>query len=577
MGLPNPAGNKNFHPMTVSATSQRSSAARAAPLLVLLGLALAVGGWLLPVNIKALSPALLRAAGAGTPTLGTYGRDLVDVEKIGPAALVLAAAEATHDPKAPALAAALEQFAARQPGLMAWGGWDPFLDPLFNLRADSGRRGSTPVLTFFNTEKARGILRAYLEKSGSDGVQSIVRLRDLTGTGRFVPATRAGGQPLDALILLTGLLYQGGHFSAPLQRELRGLADTALAQKEFGELEGWFINLLSLGRRLDWAQLAELVRRTDSVRTLGEYAHLARVAPDNLPLIYAAALFSDSADRVAGYLIEYGKAGLEDVRTALTFGQGAVKQLLLRRVPINRTASPTLGAAAELALTHPQLLLALKYLAVIAGVWLVLRGLDRWIVGPALGASQVLALGGVRAGALSLLFGAIVLVVSEPFLIRAAPASEFQLRTPVLVLANVFPAPDAKPAPSTMESTNIISIAVFAALQIAVYLLCLAKIRDIARREVPPLVKLRLMENEENLFDLGLYVGIAGTAAAMVLITLGWTNANLIAAFSSNLFGITCVALVKIRHVRPFKGQLILQGQIAAAPAREPAGAPARA
>ena len=38
-----------------------------------------------------------------------------------------------------------------------------------------------------------------------------------------------------------------------------------------------------------------------------------------------------------------------------------------------------------------------------------------------------------------------------------------------------------------------------------------------------------------------------------------------VAAYSSNLFGITCVALVKIRHVRPFKRQLILEGQAAIA------------
>lgn len=568
MGLPNPAGNKNFHPMTASSTSQRSSAAGAALLLVGLGLALAVGGWLLPVNIKALSPALLRAAGAGTPSLGTYGRDLVDVEKIGPAALVLAAARATEDPKAPDLAAALERFAARQPGLMAWGGWDAFLDPLFNMRADSGRRGSTPVLTFFNTGRARSVLRDYLAKSGSEGVQSIVRLRDLTGTGRFVPATRPGGQPLEALILLTGVLYQGKHFTESMQRELRGLVETALAQKEFGELEGYFINLLSLGRRLDWGQLVELIRRTDSVRTLGEYAHLARVAPDHLPLIYAAALFSDSADRVAGYLIEFGKAGMEDLRTALTHGQGAVKQLLLRRVPINRTASPVLGGTAELALTHPQLLLALKYLGVIAGVWLALRGLDRWLVGPGGVSSVAFALGGLKSGALSLLFAAIVLVVSEPFLIQSAPASEFQLRRPVLVLANTVASVGSNSQPaSTMESANIVSIAVFAALQVAVYLLCLSKIREIAAQSVTPAVKQQLMRNEENLFDLGLYVGIAGTAAAMVLITLGVTKANLVAAFSSNLFGIVCVALVKIRHVRPFVRQLIVEEGLAARPA----------
>src|SRR5690606_19658074 len=147
--------------MRVSTSNKRSVAAFSAPVLVVLGLAIAVGAWLLPVNLKSMSPALLQAAGEGTPTLAAYGRDLVEVEKIGAAALVLDAARATEDPGAPELATALDQFAARQPGLMAWGGWDPFLDPLFNLRADSGHRGSTPVLRFFNTVRARSTLRAY--------------------------------------------------------------------------------------------------------------------------------------------------------------------------------------------------------------------------------------------------------------------------------------------------------------------------------------------------------------------------------------------------------------------------------
>ena len=71
--------------------------------------------------------------------------------------------------------------------------------------------------------------------------------------------------------------------------------------------------------------------------------------------------------------------------------------------------------------------------------------------------------------------------------------------------------------------------------------------------------KLRLVENEENLFDGGLYLGIAGTATALVLQVLGFIDANLLAAYSSNLFGIVCVALVKIRHVRPYKRKLILE------------------
>jgi hypothetical protein len=565
--------------MSVRSSHQNSLTPLAAPLMVVVGILVAIGAWMLPVNLKSLSPALLRAAGAHTPTLGAYGRDLVDVEKIGPAALVLAAAQATNDPRAPALAGALQEFATRQPGLVAWGGWDPFLDPLFNIRSDPGRRGSTPVLTFFIPERARETLRKYLANSGSQGVQSLLKLRELTNTGRFVPASRPGGQPLDALLLLTGLLYQGGHLSQPLQRELRSLAETALRKKELGDVEPFLIDLLSLGRRLDWGQLAELLRRTDSTKTVGEYAHLARVAPDQLPLIYAAALFSDSADRVAAYLIEFGRAGLEDVKLALVNGQGAVRQLLVRQVPVNRTTSPALSSAAELALTHPQFMLGLKYLGCFLGVWLVFRGLDRWIVRP--DRLMPAAMGRMKAGLLALVFAMLLIVVSEPFLLKAAPPSEYQLRLPVLVSISNSPVAPKSPltASSTMDASTLLSIGLFAALQVAMYFTCLVKIRDIARQPLPALVKLRLMENEENLFDGGLYVGIGGTATALVLQVLGVIEPNLLAAYSSNLFGITCVALVKIRHVRPYKTQLILEGQVPASQVRgsnEPSVASAR-
>ncbi len=111
-----------------------------------------------------------------------------------------------------------------------------------------------------------------------------------------------------------------------------------------------------------------------------------------------------------------------------------------------------------------------------------------------------------------------------------------------------------------MDWSTIASIAFFAVLQIGVYLTCLRKIREIEGLPEEPMVKLRLMENEENLFDAGLYVGIGGTATALVLQVLGLIEANLLAAYSSNLMGIVAVALIKIRHVRPYKRMLILEG-----------------
>jgi hypothetical protein len=534
----------------------------AAPALVFAGAVIAVLAWLLPVSLKSVSRGLLRSAGAGTPSVAAFGRDLVDSEKIGPAFFFLQAAKGVDDPRAPALERALAEASVKQPALVTWGGWDAALDPLFNLRQRTDHTSSTPVTTFLVPDHARDVVRSYLANSGSLGVQAILKTHDVASTGRFVPASRPGGQPLDALILLTGLLYQGEHLSATLQREVRSLAETAVQRNELGDLEGFYMDLLSLGRRLDWTQLSELTKRTESVHTVEEYAQLSRVAPDQLPYIYSAALLSNSADRVASYLIRYGKAGSEDLRLAISDGQGAVNLLLQRAVPVNRSPGPAMGAASALVLEHPRLMLAAKYAGYILGLFLLLRGLDVWVVPPGgsvSGGGQQRA----RAGVLAIVMSALLIVATEPFLLKAAPASEYRvhLAIPMLAATSTQTEPVQTSKPVTMETSTLVSIGIFAALQVGMYMACLRKIREIEMQDASPQLKLRLMENEENLFDSGLYVGMMGTAAALVLQVLGVIEPNLLAAYSSNLFGIVCVALVKIRHVRGFKRRLILEAQ----------------
>jgi hypothetical protein len=266
---------------------------------MLVGLLVLAAAWIVPVNLKSLTPALLKAAGEGTATPARLGRQLLEREKPGPAALTLAAARTLGDPLAPALAAALDNAAQRQPELVPWGGWDPFLDPLFNLKENTGRTASTPVLTFFITEKARANLAGYLANSRSQGVQTLLQVREVTRADRLIPAKQSGGQTLDAVVLLTALLYQGGHMPAALQRELRELAETAAGNDHLGAIEPVFIDLLSLGKRLDWIQLTELMRVTGGTKTIGEFAQLARATPDDLPLLYTAALL-DGCSRMAG-------------------------------------------------------------------------------------------------------------------------------------------------------------------------------------------------------------------------------------------------------------------------------------
>ena len=263
---------------------------------------------------------------------------------------------------------------------------------------------------------------------------------------------------------------------------------------------------------------------------------------------------------MASYLLHYGRAGVTDLRLALSLGQGAVTQLLLRQVPVNRQPAPSFGPATLLALLYPKLALAAKYLGFLLGAFCLFRGLESLLFD----APRDAALPRVKSGVLAVLTAGMLILATEPFLLKPAPPSEFQFKLTVPVLANLSdPASLTHKEPTlTMDTSTLISIGFFALLQIGMYLLCLAKMREINNQSSPALLKLRLMENEENLFDGGLYIGIAGTATALVLQVLKVIEPNLLAAYSSNLFGIICVALVKIRHVRPFKRQLILESQV---------------
>lgn len=528
------------------------------------GLVLIALAWMVPVNLKSVTPALLQAAGRNTPGVAAFGQQRLDSEKLGAARLIHEAARLVNDPGAPALERSIQNIEARRPEWVPWGGWDPFLDPL--VKDNAARTESTPVLTFFITEKSRRSLQTFLSNSRSIGVQTILQTRENQGTTRFVPANRAGGEALDAVILLTALLYQSENLSPALQRELRTLAETAATENQMGHLETFYMDLLSLGKRLNWMQLCELLRVSGSTRTVGEFAQLSRVASDNLPLIYTAALYSGSADNVADYLMEFGKQGLADLRLALSDGQGAVQLLLRNRAPVNHAAGPSLNAAAEFTLLNPRGALIAKYAAFFIGALCLFHALEIYLSGitattPAGIRMPPLRL---RSGLLAAMIAAFLVFASEPFLTKAPPPSEFKFKLYMPVLA--FDQSDSPVVPvqittAMLDNATILSIGIFAALQVAVYAICLLKIRSIARQPIAPLLKLRLMENEENLFDSGLYVGIAGTATALVLQVLGVIQANLLAAYSSNLFGILCVALVKIRHVRNYKRQLIIESQ----------------
>jgi hypothetical protein len=547
---------------------------------VLLGLALLAAAWMVPVHLRSVAPALLARAAADTPSLADLAEARLDSAQPGAAALLLEGARAAGAPSSELLGleTALQTFAQREPVLAVWGGEDPFLLPLTRqpaARAAAQRGESTPVLRFFVTADARGALRGFLANSRVAAVRDTLALAGLKDTGQFVPAGLAGGQTYEALVLLAALLQQGEHLSPAFARVWRDEARLALAQGALGErMETLLIDLLALGRRLDWRQLTTLAGGVETREAWADLGRLARAGGEPFTLAAAAALAdgarTGSTERVIAYRrLHVGgeEAADQDLRLALLEGQGALRLLLDRGVPVNRQPAPAPGALVELALLHGGWALALRYALCAAGAYLILLGIDRGLraAAPAPAAGAATASGGVfhaRCGVLALVATGAFLVVTEPNLGRTAPRIEgVTLAMPVL--GNLADPDSLRSVTPTfaMDLHSLLAIALFGALQVTMYMVCLAKIRSIDALPLPPLVKLRLMENEENLFDGGLYLGIGGTAAALVFQVLGLVEPNLLAAYSSNLLGITCVALVKIRHVRPYKTNLILSAQ----------------
>jgi hypothetical protein len=124
-----------------------------------------------------------------------------------------------------------------------------------------------------------------------------------------------------------------------------------------------------------------------------------------------------------------------------------------------------------------------------------------------------------------------------------------------------------------MNQLSLLTLLLFFVLQALIYTACLVKLAEIRRQNVIPRIKLRLLENEDHLFDAGLYLGFAGTIISLILVSLKIIQPSLMAAYSSTSFGIIFVSVFKIFHLRPERRKLLLESELNSP---EPAAVPAR-
>ncbi len=538
------------------------------------GLVMLVCGLLVPAHLRAVDSGVLQRAGINTASLADRGLTLVRQNKLGAAELLLRAAQMEGLPDWHRLGLALTNSALQHPRWMVWGGGDPRLERLFASDPLLPKSGSEPFTDFAVREENRAVAFELLRDSALPTIREVLQCRALTNTAVFSPSQSAAGQALDTALAICGLLLEGGHLSGGLSDAVFQLAGASNLGGDAQRLEQVLLDLMSLGQRLNWGQLVEFVSQIQDVETLRLLANLVRRNEGQLPVVFAAVQLSGKPAQVAAYLMNFSQTGMKDLGASLRFGTGGVSELLQRnrRLHSYGFAQRLAGQApfgvfgsfaTDLCWRKPGLGLTMKWLLYLAGGFLLAAALH--FARPAASALerplQVRGFHVAREVLFALGFLLVVLLLSEPFLAQESQRVELPFRLRLPTVGGVAPAGTPGVTRSIMNQLSLLTLLLFFVLQALLYTACLVKLAEIRRQNLPSRIKLKLLDNEDHLFDAGLYLGFAGTIISLILVSLGVIQPSLMAAYSSTSFGIIFVSVFKICHLRPLRRKLVLDAE----------------
>lgn len=537
--------------------------------VVLLGAAL-----LVPAHSRAIEAKALEAAGKRSPGLVEEGIRLVQMEKVGPARMLLLAAQGEKNVRnSDRLTAAISEFSQEHPDLTPWGGADPTIEKagVPKLTADGPQPFVNLVMQRDVREKLIEFLRARAQRR--PGLAHFLNNRTLTNTVHFPPSSTSSGQAFDGAVITAGLLYQGDHLTTPLAETLEFLAMKANRADDsaLNSLELAYLDLISLGKRLDWVSLVELMRKVEDLSTMGRLAETARAHEEQFSAVFAAVLLSNEPKHATEFMHQFPQTGLNDLSFAAGTGLGGTEMLLKhqQRIVYPGKVKATLVkydpfgwwyySLLPMVQNNPRGALLLKYFLLLVGGLCIARA-----IGVVAGTTQW---HGLRFGADTVLALAITFILalfSEPYIGLPSQIRDLPIRFNI-PMAAVAPGSALQNVQSVMNNNemSLLPLVVFFILQALIYIWCLAKISEIRRQPLAPHMKLRLLENEDHLFDAGLYIGFVGTIIALILFSVGIAKFSLMSAYSSTSFGIIFVSVLKIFHVRPMRRKLIIESEVA--------------
>ena len=542
-----------------------------------LGLALLLCGLLVPMHLRAVDVGVLKRAGANGPSLLAQGQSLAGEQKLGAAQMLVQAARATGLPAWDRLDDAITNLARQNPAALVWGD-DGRVAKLFGDDAALTAPDST-FTDFIIRHENREAALTHLKDSSVQSVQELLRTRSLNNTALFPASSSAAGQSFDAAVCICGLLLDGNRVPAGLSRDVLNLAARANQGSGSEPLEQTLMDFLSLGERFNWDQLTAFVADVPDAGTLHRLADNARAADAKLPVLFAAVTLSRQPADVADYLAKFKDTGLSDLGASLRYGGGGVAELAKRRQQFydpnferRVTAFGPFGAihyyGAGVALHNPWLALVGKWFLYLLAGFFAAAALH--FAQPAVSALerplQVRGIHLAREFLFSLAFLLVVLLWSEPFLAQDSQKGSFSLRLLPSMVGGTVPADlsslkQTVMNPTIWNPTIVLTLLVFFVLQALLYISCLVKLAEIRRQNVPPRIKLKLLENEDHLFDAGLYLGFVGTIVSLIVASMGLVKFSLMAAYSSTSFGIVIVVIFKIFHLRPTRRKLLLEAE----------------
>jgi hypothetical protein len=524
---------------------------------------------LVPAHLRAVDASVVLSAGRTGDSLLERGRALLDAGRLGAAQMCASAARQAQMPGWDRLADTIANRAAADPAAVFWGG-DSSVKAIFNSLPASDSFSS-----FIVRRDNREAALAHLAKSDSAEVQELLRCRALNQTVLIPASSSPSGQAFDAVVAECGLLLQSRQLTGGLGGYVHEQAAQANHTSSSQPLEEVLLDLGSLGEHLNWDQLTAFVAGIPDAATLHRLAGQVSAAGDRLPLLFAAVELSGRPVAVGEYLAKFPQTGLDDLGAGLWYGANGVTELVdsgrrfydsdaFRRLAAHRPFGALYYFAGDWAWRFPWLVLAAKWLLYL-GAGFAFAAAIHFCRPPVSRLELPLEVRGfhlLREFLFSLGFLLVVLLLSEPFLAQESQEGGFSLRLHLPMAGGAISTGVAGVKQTVMNPTIWLTLLVFFVLQALIYVSCLVKLAEIRRQQVSPRMKLKLLENEDHLFDAGLYLGFVGTIISLIIASVGLVRFSLMAAYSSTSFGIIFVVIFKIFHLRPARRKLLLEAEI---------------